>query len=109
MKLQGGDQAGAFAAYQESLDIRRKLATQHQDNAQAQIDLVVSLYKVSAVADPSQARVLLTEALSIVEKLEQEQKLTAAQKNWPNSSGPRCRSCLEIIPLHFDQRGMRSA
>ncbi len=84
VKLLGGDQAGALAAYQESLDIRRELATQHQDNAQVQIDLVVSLYKVSAVADPSHARVLLTEALSIVEKLEQEQKLTAAQKNWPN-------------------------
>jgi len=39
---------------------------------------------VSTVAEPSQARALLTEALSIVEKPEQEEKFTAAQKNWPN-------------------------
>ena len=84
VKLQAGDRAGALAAYQESLDIDRKLAAWDQGNAQAQIDLGISLYKVSTVADPSQARAALTEALSILEKLEQEQKLTAAQKNWPN-------------------------
>jgi hypothetical protein len=82
--LEGSDQAEALAAYQESLDIARKLAALDQGNARAQIDLVVSLYKVSTTADPSQARALLAEALSILEKLEQEQKLTAAQKNWPN-------------------------
>jgi hypothetical protein len=84
VKLPGGDRAGALADYQESLDIDRKLAALDQDNAQAQIDLCISLYKVSTVADPSRARAALAEALSISEKLEQEQKLTAAQKNWPN-------------------------
>jgi hypothetical protein len=84
VKLKDSDQAGALAAYQESLDIRRKLAAQEPRNAQAQIDLVVSLYKVSTVTDPLQARAALTEALAIVEKLEQEQKLAASQKNWPN-------------------------
>jgi tetratricopeptide (TPR) repeat protein len=83
-KLTGGDGIGALAAYQESLDIRRKLAAQEQDNAQAQADLVVSLYKTSIVLDPSQARAALTEALSILQKLDQEQKLTAAQRDWPN-------------------------
>ena len=43
MKLQGGDRAGALAAYQESLDIDRKLAAQDQGNAQAQRDVSVSL------------------------------------------------------------------
>ena len=84
VKLQAGDQAGALAAYQERLDIARKLAALDPGNAQAQTDLVVSLYKVSTVADPSQARALLTEALSILEKLQQEQKLSAAQKSWPD-------------------------
>jgi tetratricopeptide (TPR) repeat protein len=82
VKLQGGDRAGALAAYQEGLDIARKLAAQDQGNALAQTDLVFSLYKVSTVVDPSQARAALTEALSILEKLDQEQKLTPAQKRW---------------------------
>ena len=119
------------AAYQESLDISRRLAAQDQGNAEAQRDLSVSLNKVGDVklqggdragrspptrrvstfaassrrrtkatcrrkpiwssasirvstADPSQARAALTEALAILEKLEQEQKLAASQKNWPN-------------------------
>jgi Tfp pilus assembly protein PilE len=32
----------------------------------------------------AKARTALAEALSILEKLEQEQKLAAAQKDWPN-------------------------
>jgi hypothetical protein len=88
------DQAGALAAYQESLDIRRKLAAQDPGNAQAQIDLVISLHEVSTVADLSQARAALAEALSILEKLEQKQKLTASQKNWPNI----LRSALSKLP-----------
>jgi hypothetical protein len=36
------------------------------------------------VADPSQARTVITEALSILETLDHEKKLTAAQKNWPD-------------------------
>jgi eukaryotic-like serine/threonine-protein kinase len=83
MKRRGGDQAGALGAYQESLDIRRKLAAQDQGNAEAQADLVVSLYKMATVGDTQQARAALTEALSIVENLEREQKLTAQQKDWP--------------------------
>jgi hypothetical protein len=33
--------------------------------------------------DPAQGRVPLTEALAILEKLEQEQKLPERQKSWP--------------------------
>src|ERR1700730_17952407 len=43
VKLRGGDGAGALAAYQESLDIRRKLAAQDPGNAIAQRDVSVSL------------------------------------------------------------------
>ena len=82
--LEGGDRAGALAAYQESLGIARKLAAQDQGNAGAQADLVISLYKVSTAGDARQARAVLTEALAIVEKLEREQKLTTAQKGWPD-------------------------
>jgi hypothetical protein len=37
-----------------------------------------------STADPALARAALTEALAIVERLEQEQKLAASQKNWSN-------------------------
>ena len=40
---------------------------------------------MSTVGDTQQARAALTEALTISEKLEREQKLTAAQKDWPDS------------------------
>ena len=43
VKLRAGDGAGALAAYQESLDIRRKLAAAHPGDAQAQRDVSVSL------------------------------------------------------------------
>ena len=80
VKLQAGDRAGALAAYQECVDIVRKLAAQDPGNAQAQTDLVTGLVKTSSV-DPGRARAELTEALSILKKLDQEQKLTTAQKD----------------------------
>ena len=39
MKLQAGDQAGALAAYQDSLDIARKLAAQDQAYAQTLVSM----------------------------------------------------------------------
>jgi Flp pilus assembly protein TadD len=83
-KLDAGDRAGALAAYQEAVEIARKLVAEDQENAQAQSDLALGLYKVGTTVDPPQARAALTEALAILEKLEQEQKLLPGQKNWPN-------------------------
>jgi hypothetical protein len=50
VKLQGSDQAGALAAYQESLDIRRKFVAQDQDNAEAQRDVLALTANSSAQA-----------------------------------------------------------
>jgi tetratricopeptide (TPR) repeat protein len=94
VKRREGDVAGALAAYQESLDIFRRLAAQDQGNAQVQRDVALNLYKMSRVIDPTRARALLTEALSILEKLDQEHKLTAAQKDWPNM----VRTALSKLP-----------
>ena len=49
MRLQAGDRAGALAAYEESLAIRRKLAEADPGNAEAQRDLSVSLDKIGDV------------------------------------------------------------
>ena len=61
----------------------RKLAASDPGNAEWQTDVVVSLYKVSTVSDPPRARAALREALAIVEALARDNRLTAAQKNWP--------------------------
>jgi tetratricopeptide (TPR) repeat protein len=84
LELKKSDMAGALAAYQESLGIVRKLAAQDPTDVQAQTDLESSLYNMSFVADHTQAKSLLTEALSIIKKLEQEHKLTTEQKDWPD-------------------------
>jgi hypothetical protein len=39
---------------------------------------------MSFVADHTQAKALLIEALSVIKKLEQEHKLTTEQKDWPD-------------------------
>ena len=83
VRLAAGDRAGALAAYEESLAIMRKLAASDPGNAGWQADLVISLYKVSTVSEPAGARAALREALAIAEALARDNRLTAAQKNWP--------------------------
>lgn len=78
----------------EIFDVRRKLAAQDPGNAEAQTDLVIILYDMSTLIDPVQARALLTEALSILEKLDQEHKLTEAQEDWPDMM----RTALSKLP-----------
>jgi tetratricopeptide (TPR) repeat protein len=79
-----GDRENALAAYEESVAIRRKLAALDPGNARAQADLAFGLYKVGLSADPARARAALREALTIVETLEREGKLTVGQRNWPD-------------------------
>jgi tetratricopeptide (TPR) repeat protein len=94
VQLQAGDLPGALAAYQESLDIARKLAAQDPGNPEWQADLVIGLFKFSKAADPAQARAALTEALSIAERLANEGKLTAERRNWPDA----LRAALAKLP-----------
>jgi tetratricopeptide (TPR) repeat protein len=73
VKLQEGDLAGALAADQESLDIRRKLAAKDQGNAQAQRDVSVSLTKLGDVklqeGDQAGALAAYQESVDIRRKL----------------------------------------
>jgi hypothetical protein len=48
-----------------------------------QANLAFILYKVGTAADAPRARAALREAITTVERLAQEGKLTAAQQNWP--------------------------
>ena len=94
-KLDAGDRTGALAAYQEAVNVGRKLAAEDPDDAQAQTDLALSLYKLGTAAEPPQARAALTEALAILEKLEQQQSSVPAKRIGRIWCGPHCRSWLE--------------
>ena len=83
VRLDAGDRAGALAAYEESLAIRRKLAAADPGNPAWQADLVFSLYKVSTVNDAPRARAALCEALAIAEALARDNRLTTRKKTWP--------------------------
>ena len=60
-----------------------KLAVADPDDALRQVNLVMALYKVSNVSDPSRVRAALIEALPIIDALARDGKLTAAQQHWP--------------------------
>jgi len=72
--MPSGDGTEALAAYQESLDIGRKLAAQDPGNAEAQRDAFVSLTKVASMKlandDRDTALSFFKQALSIAERLE---------------------------------------
>jgi hypothetical protein len=80
----GRDAFGSGPTCSAYHQIVRKLAAQDPANTQAQTDLVIALFNISRVTDPAQARATLTEALSILERLENEGRLTTAQKKWPD-------------------------
>ena len=73
VRLAAGDRAGALAAYEESLAIRRKLAAADPGNAGWQRDVSVSLSKVGdvrlAAGDRAGALAAYEEGLAIMRKL----------------------------------------
>jgi tetratricopeptide (TPR) repeat protein len=94
-----GDRAGALAAFEESLPIVRSFAAGDPANSMWQVGLAVSLNNVGEVADPTRAREVLPEALSILDGLAREGKLTAAQRDWPQ----KVRDLLARLPPEIAQ------
>jgi tetratricopeptide (TPR) repeat protein len=82
VQMAQGDLPAALKSYQGGLAIMERLVKANPANPGWQLDLVVSLFKVSQVAEPAEARTMLKRALSILERLAREGKLTAAQQNW---------------------------
>jgi tetratricopeptide (TPR) repeat protein len=74
----------ALDAYKSSLALRQGLAEANPGNAQLQSDFAVILYLTSTVSDVPGAKDALTKALAILEALERNKRLTAAQATWPN-------------------------
>jgi hypothetical protein len=78
-----GKQEEALAQYLRSLAVAEKLAAADPGDWGEQSVLAVALYKVATVAEPPQARTVLTRALAIVESLERANQLVDAQRAWP--------------------------
>jgi hypothetical protein len=82
VKRSTGDLTGALEAYEESLAIARRLAAIDPGNVSWQTDLVVSLYKIALMAEGERRQAALDEAITMVERLDAEGKLSPAQKGW---------------------------
>jgi hypothetical protein len=70
-------------AGEQSLAVVRRLVATVPSNAAWQADLVLCLWRMSAVVERVRARELLQEALAIVERLANEGQLAADQQAWP--------------------------
>lgn len=84
VKVRLGDTAATRDVYGEALPIIRELAAADPGNAQRQINLVSTLYAAASVEDGSVRERALKEALTILERLQQEGKLAPEQLGWPD-------------------------
>jgi tetratricopeptide (TPR) repeat protein len=77
------DRKPAREAYGKALQLRLGLADANLGNVQLWSELVTNLYFVSTVSEAAEAKQFLKKAVSILEVLEREQKLTPEMANWP--------------------------
>jgi len=76
-----GETKTALIAYEEALGLARLLAGLDRGNAQWQVDLIVSLYKVALASEGPRRRRALTEAIEIAERLEKEGRLSVDEQS----------------------------
>ncbi|WP_157832826.1 hypothetical protein [Thiolinea disciformis] len=81
MLIKNGDHASTLKSFQDSPAIRKKLADIDPNIVEWQTDLVVSYWKIAQV-QPEQQHALLSDALAILKKLDQDNKLDAEKKEW---------------------------
>jgi tetratricopeptide (TPR) repeat protein len=84
-KLELNDLPGAIAAAEESLAVSRGLAALRQASNEAQIDLVVGLYKLAKLAQSERKEAAIEEGLRLLAGLDADGKLTDDQKGWSES------------------------
>jgi hypothetical protein len=83
-KLSLGDTGAARGFYAEGLTITRRLLVTDPGNVQRQTDLVINLYQLASVEDGSERKRAVKEALDILERLNNEKKLTPDKIGWPD-------------------------
>ena len=82
-KVALGDVPGGLAAFEERLALSRDLAA--REDAEAQTDLVVGLYKIATVALAERKDAVIDEGLKILARLDADGKLSDDQKGWSES------------------------
>jgi tetratricopeptide (TPR) repeat protein len=83
VRTRTGDIAGARAAFIEALGFARQLAEHDPGSSALQTNLVADLYRVGRVEEGDKRDQALREALTILERLQRETKLSAEQSAWP--------------------------
>jgi eukaryotic-like serine/threonine-protein kinase len=83
-KLSLGDRSAARDLYKEGLTIMHRLLNNDSTNVQRQTDLVINLYKLASVEDGSERKRAVKEALDVLERLDNEKKLTPDKIGWPD-------------------------
>ncbi len=82
-----GDKAGALVSYREDLAIAEGLAAQEPNDIRRQTDLVVSYWKLAQIyastrEDTTESAVLLGLGLTILRRLQSEDRLPPSQLHW---------------------------
>jgi tetratricopeptide (TPR) repeat protein len=80
-----GRRAAALAEYHTSRTIRDGLIAAEPANTQWQMELASTLTAIGNVAEPSEARAALRQALAILDPLAAADQIPAAQRNWPQT------------------------
>jgi eukaryotic-like serine/threonine-protein kinase len=83
-KLSLGDTGAARGFYAEGLTITRRLLATDPANVQRQTELVINLYQLASVEDGAERERAVKEALDILERLQNEKKLTPDKIGWPD-------------------------
>jgi hypothetical protein len=94
-----GQRQEALDEYRGNLAFVEKLAAADPNNTQWQVALVLSLYNVSTMSEPPQARTAIRRAITIGDALARADALTAVQRKWPDALRPDAlREMLAKLP-----------
>lgn len=82
MSLKVDDSITAAAMYKKAFTVCKSLVELEPDNVGWNIDLMISYRKLAQVAQPKQAKTLLSEALATMQKLNRKNKLNHRTQSW---------------------------
>jgi hypothetical protein len=81
-KARTGDRAGALADYEEGLATALRLAQQVPGSIELKTDILTTLRKIAAVASGERRKAALQQAVTILEGLDSEKKLSPNEAEW---------------------------
>lgn len=78
-----GNRTRALETYRRALELRRGIVQSTPGEPQARIDLVLTLYAFSLIADPPEAKQAVQDALDLAQGLERAGRLPSELSAWP--------------------------